>query len=384
MNHSIPEIPVIYFHSIAPKKHPYWVRNFLTLELHYFEAFLKYLKKHQWESIFLNEYYQIIRSGKKHKGKICCITFDDGFLDNFIYAFPLLTKYGQKGTIFVNPDFIDLKRNISNTLENDLSNNLFYDDKDKWGYLSWDELRLMQKSGIIDVQSHTLTHTKYYVSDELVSLHNPGDDCLYPVGNLFPERKPYYITDNEFEKLMPFGTPFFKADSAVIAKRIKINQDFNDQIIDMLKDFQWNQNQASEKAFEKIRDEYLFWKSKNKIIDAIETQDEYEKRLQDEIIQSKKIIEKELNKQVEFLCWPHGDNNEIIHQFALSVGYLGTTTGSKQQIIPSINRVSVRTSVGVVNNNLFLTNLKTSYRLSLARGNPYMKFVQKTVQKIKK
>jgi hypothetical protein len=380
---SIPEIPVIYFHSIAPKKHPHWVRNSLTLELHYFEALLKYLRKHHWKSIFLDEYYQIRQSGKKPKDKICCITFDDGFLDNYIYVFPLLNKYGFKGTLFINPEFVDLKRNISKTLEDVWANNSTMSEIDKWGYLSWNELRLMQHSGIIDVQSHTLTHTKYYISDEIVSFHRPGSDSLYPVGNLFSRRKPYYIEDNEFERLIPFGTPYFRKSSSVVARRVFINETFNNRMVEMLSNFSWDQAQAIEKAFNRIRNEYQLWKNSSKIIDAIETQEEYEKRLYNEIVESKNIIEKELHKKIEFLCWPHGDNNEIVHQFALNSGYLATTTGSKQSIVSSINRISTRISVGVVNNSLLLTDMKTRYRLSLASGNPSMQLIQGIIHKLK-
>jgi hypothetical protein len=72
-----------------------------------------------------------------------------------------------------------------------------------------------------------------------------------------------------------------------------------------------------------------------------------------------------------------------VHQYAIKNGYLATTTGSKQKIIPSTDRISVRTSIGVVKNSLFLTNMKTRYRLSIAGGNPSMKLIQKIVQKIK-
>jgi hypothetical protein len=383
MPHSIPEIPVIYFHSVAPKKNPTWVRNFLTLDLRYFEDFLKNIRKNGWETIFLNEYYLIKKSGKKPKGKICCITFDDGFIDNYIYAYPLLKKYGLRGTIFVNPEFIDLRREVAMTLEDVWANRADLSDIEKWGYLVWDELRLMQQSNVMDIQSHTMTHTKLFISDEIVSFHRPGADCLYPIGNIFPERKPYCINDKEFERLIPYGTPFFKSTSAVIARQVIICKEFDHLISEMLSDIQWEQSDSNEKAFNVIRSEYMNWKSKNKIIESIETTQEYEKRLYSEIVQSKTTIEKELKKKVEFLCWPHGENNEFVHQFAINNGYLATTTGSKQKITASPNRIPIRTSIGVVNNSLFLTNMKTRYRMSIAGGNPSMKLIQKIVQKIK-
>ncbi len=383
MSHSIPEIPVLYFHSIAPKKHTYWSRNYLTLELMYFEEFLKYLNRNRWKTIFLDEYYHIRNTGEKAPKRTCCITFDDGFLDNYIYGYPLLKKYGHSATIFINPDFIDLKRRTAYTLEDYWNNVVDFHDLNIWGYLTWDELNIMQKSGVIDIQSHTLTHTKYFVSDEVVSFHHPGGDCLYPIGNLHPARKPYYMMDVDFEKLLKYGTPFFKSASSIIAQRVFINQAFENVITELLRNFDWEQSMAKENAMEKVSDEYYIWKRSKKIIENVETEIEQDIRLHQEISGSKMIIEKKLNKKVEFLCWPHGENNEKVHQLALESGYLATTTGSKQKLMKSPNRISIRTGIGVVNNNIFLTNLKTRYRMSISSGNITLKALQKTFHLIK-
>ena len=32
------------------------------------------------------------------------ITFDDGYLDNYVYAWPILRKYGHKGVVFAVTD----------------------------------------------------------------------------------------------------------------------------------------------------------------------------------------------------------------------------------------------------------------------------------------
>ena len=96
------------------------------------------------------------------------ITFDDGYLDNWLLVFPLLKKYKFKSTIFISPEFVDQKHGIRSINYNP-------------GFLSWDEMMLMEASGLIDIQSHTMTHTKYFVSEKIKAFHNSKADYLYPI-----------------------------------------------------------------------------------------------------------------------------------------------------------------------------------------------------------
>jgi hypothetical protein len=320
-------IPVIYFHSVAPYPYPEWVRNFLTFKLEYFYSFLQYLKRNNWDTVFLDEYYDFRKLGRNSKSKICCLTFDDGYLDNYQFVYPLLKEMGFKATLFVSPEFIDVKRTElsrkypqAEWFSRNALNNLP-------GFINWAEIKEMQNSGVIDIQSHTMTHTKYFYSDELVGLHHPGADSLYPIGNIFPDQKPNYIGNKEFEKLIPYGYPFFREESAVIAKRVFINEDFNQQVEDELKTHNWKEDDSHKKAIDRILLLYQSFKDKNRIIEFIETDTEYESRVENELLQSKIILENELNKPIEYLCWPHGDNTEDLHKKALNFGYKLTTLG---------------------------------------------------------
>lgn len=367
-------IPIIYYHSVAPKQLNFWNRYWLTLELKYFEEHLKYFKKNNYKSLLLDEYLDIKHSNSTNK-KYFLLTFDDGYLDNFIYVYPLLKKYGFKGTIFVNPEFVDEKSTPRKTLFDYWDNKASLRDIANWGFLNWEEMREMQESGTIDIQSHTMTHTKYFVSDKLVDFHHPGADSLYYIGNKFPERKPYYITDTEFEKLVFYGYPIFEQQSSVIARKVDINPSFNHSIIQSLEDIDWSKPYDFKSLYEKVRNIYDDYKKNNDIIKKIESEEEYEQRVYDELKNSKEILESNLDKKVDFLCWPHGDNNEFAHKTALELGYKATTLGKMPRNYLDETRYD-RIGLGNVKNNIFLTNLKTRYKVESFRGKQPYKFAQ--------
>jgi len=62
------------------------------------------------------------------------LTFDDGFIGNYLFALSILEKYGYKATFFVTVNNISGER-----------------------YMSWDQLGVLYKKGHL-IQSHTMTH----------------------------------------------------------------------------------------------------------------------------------------------------------------------------------------------------------------------------------
>lgn len=365
-------IPVVYFHSVAPVINQKWTRKFLTLELKYFESFLEYLKKNNWETILLEEYSNFkLQKNVKSIDKKIVLTFDDGFVDNFIYAYPLLKKYNMKATLFINPEFIDEKNGIRKNLNDYWSNKISYSDLLQWGYISWEEAKIMENEKVFDIQSHTLTHDKYFVSDNLTRLHSPGNDCLYPIGNLYPSKKPYYITDSEFESNLPYGYPFFEEKSAVIAKKVELNPEMINEIVRNTANKNFHINEEYQKVFHEAAKTIEKYRANSNSIIAIESQSEYEKRVEKELKESKEIIEKKLNKKVDYCCWPHGDNNEFVHSKALEIGYKATSLGKMSKTSLDDTRFD-RIGIGKSKNSLLLTKLKYIYKVkSYQEKQPY-------------
>jgi hypothetical protein len=372
-------IPVIYYHSVGPIN-PEWSRNYLTLELQYVTDQFRYFAKN-FNSISLREYYEIKNGLIKPVQNPVVITFDDGYLDNWIWAFPLLKKFKLKATIFVCPEFVDLENGIRPDSTDLKQGKATLEDINRNGYLSWEEMRLMEQSGLVDIQSHTMTHTKYFVSDRLIDFHHPGADVINIIGNLYPDRKSYSIDNLNFEKLIPYGYPLFEEASSIIARKVIINNNFTNECIGLLKDYDF-ENYNFMEAFKIVKQFYESSHSKGDIITSVESEQEYERRIEFEIRESKKIIEKNLGKKVEFLCWPHGDNNERAHQVALKEGYLATTAGSKQKITDSQDRIPERIGLFHSRNNRLLSRLKMRYKINSYLGKFPYSMLRKTYQYI--
>ena len=101
-----------------------------------FDTQMKYLSENGYHTISPDELYDSLAGTGELPDNPVMITFDDGYEDNYVNAYPILKKYGFKATIFVVTSFLD---------------------KNKKGYMSWDQAREMDANGI-SIQSHTVDH----------------------------------------------------------------------------------------------------------------------------------------------------------------------------------------------------------------------------------
>ena len=331
--------PVFYYHSVAPARFEGWVQNFLTFDLAYFEDQLSYLQSHNYRSIFLDEWLAFRNGTKKPGGKEVCLTFDDGLLDNWVYVWPLVKIYGIRFTLFISPECVDPREVVRPTLEDLWKGDCKEEDLQGLGYLSWPEIRLMQESGFVDVQSHTMTHAKYTASPKLEGFYYGGFKGLHPILNADPAIRPYYMELADFESRLPLGAPLFQERSAVIARKHTINPAFFEEMDQLAKE-QDLKDPANRPAYEKkARALYLHYHDTDQLIESVESDAAYQARLEYEIIQSKAVIEEKLEKPVDILCWPHGDNTHEAHALARESGYVATTVGKLRGEINAPDRI---------------------------------------------
>ena len=87
-------LPVLMYHHISPKP------GLVTCSPENFRAQMEWLAKNGWKTLSTATFATALASGQLPK-KSVLITFDDGYLDNWIYAHPVLQEFGLQATIFL-------------------------------------------------------------------------------------------------------------------------------------------------------------------------------------------------------------------------------------------------------------------------------------------
>lgn len=321
-----PAVPVIMFHSIGiPNKK--WPWNYLTCHYKVFERYLKWLKIIGFHSVSLQRLYTYRVEGKKLPKNPFALTFDDGYVDNWIFAYPLLKKYGFKGTIFVSPEFVDPRNVTRKNLENVRNGEAEVNDLETLGYLSWRETKVMEEEDIMDIQSHTMTHTWYPANSIIIDFRHCGDSYVWMTWNDNQEKKPYLQLDND--EFVNCGEPVYQHGRAIGIRRFFPDENLKTYLKDYVKEkgrgFFRSKNWR-EKLF-RIAGKY---NRENRLDERFETEQEYEERIYYELRESKRVIEDKLNKEVKFLAWPGGAVTDKALKVASEVGYISSTYPSKK------------------------------------------------------
>jgi peptidoglycan/xylan/chitin deacetylase (PgdA/CDA1 family) len=92
---------ILCFHKISPDPHPF----FEPVPPKVFEQYVSFLSR-CYRVMDLVELVERSQNGDVPERAVA-VTFDDGYRDNYDYAFPILKKYGLTATIFVATGAID-------------------------------------------------------------------------------------------------------------------------------------------------------------------------------------------------------------------------------------------------------------------------------------
>ncbi|WP_369715916.1 polysaccharide deacetylase family protein [Leptotrichia sp. HSP-536] len=220
------------------------------------------------------------------------ITFDDGYKNNYTLAFPILKKYNMKATIFLNTKFIG---------------------KDEF-YLNWDEIKEMYESGLVDFQLHTHSHQLTIKDISVLDFYDEESSPYFKREsyNLFFEGN--YDEKKDKEKL--YGLPVFKLRSKISIAGYKPKKDFLKKYQNIKQLQKFNKNEKKDFLNK------LFKEKQNEFFDKV-SEEQFRKTVEFEILENKKIIEKNLGKTPDCLAYPWGHryngNREDIRKLGVDI-----------------------------------------------------------------
>lgn len=147
------ESPFLLYHKIDRPTPDVKVRGAYTSP-HRFERQLSYLKRNAFRFMNASQMIDHYRSEGRFPDRTLCLTFDDGWKDNFTHAFPVLQKFGIPATIF-----------LVVTCLGERSTKVAAEGEGPREHMSTDNIREMARAGI-EFGSHTMNHLLFNRSTE--------------------------------------------------------------------------------------------------------------------------------------------------------------------------------------------------------------------------
>jgi len=172
-------VPVIFYHHIEPIDQAKIEGHAqLTVDTSNFENQMEYLSDNGYTSYFAEDLANALINNQSLPGKPVVITVDDGYSDFFSYGFPIIQKYNIKTSLFIPTGLIGVA-----------------------GYMTWDNIRNMERSGVVNSYNHTWSHYSMGTNDDtkieqeiqaakfqlIDQLGKANDIFAYPYGTTSPE-----------------------------------------------------------------------------------------------------------------------------------------------------------------------------------------------------
>lgn len=155
-------LPVFMYHHVSPAP------GLVTMTPENFRAQMRWLAEHGYRTIGCDDLARFL-AGVALPAKSVMLTFDDGYLDNYVHAHPVLAEFGLHAVLFVitgrigdgaargcagegapppTPSHRDCATAVAAGRADDVM-------------LRWSEIERMRAAGTFEFHSHSHTHTRW-------------------------------------------------------------------------------------------------------------------------------------------------------------------------------------------------------------------------------
>lgn len=96
----IASVPVLMYHHVLP------AGDNMAISTELFSRQMAWLAEHGWQTLSAAQFLAYKRGELQVPRKSVLLTFDDGWLDNYLYAYPVLKQYGHQAVLFLVTDWV--------------------------------------------------------------------------------------------------------------------------------------------------------------------------------------------------------------------------------------------------------------------------------------
>ncbi|HCD46147.1 MAG TPA: polysaccharide deacetylase [Lachnoclostridium sp.] len=107
-----------------------------------FESDLKYLKENHYNTLTMTQLIDYVHDKKELPQNPVILSFDDGYLSTYLNVYPLLKEYDMKIVLSIIGKSVDDFSKVC-------------DENIDYSHVTWDEVKEMQQSGLVEIQSHS-------------------------------------------------------------------------------------------------------------------------------------------------------------------------------------------------------------------------------------
>jgi peptidoglycan/xylan/chitin deacetylase (PgdA/CDA1 family) len=311
-------VPVFVFHSLEPES---------------FGRKLRYLADNGYVTLSAEEYFQALMGSRPAPERAVLLTFDDGRGSVYSVGLPLMRRYGMRGVLFLipgrtpsrpgplPPTWDDVRAGLASTAAV-----LDRESRPDGTFLSWEELEQLERSGLFDLQSHTLLHSRVHVVPQLVGFLTPELRRGYQALEvpLVGQSGRDLLADEA-----PLGTPLFRSLPRT-AEALRFVEEPGVR-------------EACVRAVEQGGGEDFFarkgWpRQLRRLVDGAripgryETAPEREAAIGRELAEARRLIEERTGRPVLHLCYPWHAWGPTVRRLAREAGYRTAFCGKVQGV----------------------------------------------------
>lgn len=133
------DIPIIMYHAVSDAQS---IQGDYVISSAEFENDIIYFKQNNYSFVLISDIINFVKGNKDIPKKSVALTFDDGYYNNYLYAYPLIKKYNAKISLAPVAYFSELYSNNGEVSE-------------YYSHCTWQQLKEMADSGLVELGNHS-------------------------------------------------------------------------------------------------------------------------------------------------------------------------------------------------------------------------------------